>query len=453
MKKTKVSGKTGGRKGTRQELKPRPYPVAGIDIGSRQMHVCAPVSSDGQTEVRVFATTTDEIVACAQWLEQLQVKSVAMESTGVYWIPVLEILANWGFETLLVDTRPLSRVPGRKTDVTDAEWIQTLHSLGLLQGCFRPSEEISQLRSLVRQKAVLVSEQADWVRRMQKCLDQMNVRVHHAVSDAQGVTGMRIMRAIVAGERDPRKLVALRDAGCQKSEEQIAALLTGHWRADHLFNLDQGLQMYDAIAERIAVYEREIQERMRQLTPPEFAEQQAPPLPNPARRKAMKRRKQEDKRQALFRVAGRDLTMIDGVGTETAETVVCEYGIDLSRFANEKEFVAHLRLAPRQAISGGKQLKKKRGNTKGTRTGQALRTAAVALARSPTALGAYYRQVSFRKGASVAVFATARKLATLIYRMLRWGQTYVDIGQKAYEEQFRRPAPAISGHQRQPIRL
>jgi transposase len=437
VRKEEAAGKAGLRVGAGQGLSPVRRNVAGIDIGSRQMHVCAPVSEDGRTEVRVFATATDEIVACAKWLKQLQVESVAMESTGVYWIPVLEILESFQFETLLVDTRPLSRVPGRKTDVTDTEWIQTLHSHGLLQSCFRPTEEISQLRSLIRQKAVLVAEQADWTRRMQKCLDQMNVRVHHAVSDTQGVTGMLILRAIANGERDPRKLAEFRDEGCHKSKEQIAALLSGHWRPDHLFNLEQGLRMYDAIAERVAVYECEIQKRMKDLTPPGRADLQAPPLPNPAKRKAMKRRNQEEKRQTLYRLVGVDLTTIDGVGTETAEAVISEYGIEMDRFASEKEFVAHLKLAPRQAISGGKPLKKRGGKTKGTRAGRALRNAAVGVGKGATALGAYYRRISFNKGASVAVFATARKIATLIYRLLRWGQAYVDIGQEAYEEQYK----------------
>jgi transposase len=314
--------------------------VTGIDIGSRQMHVCAPAAEEGRVEVRIFGTATAEILACAEWLKQVQVESVAMESTGVYWIPVLEILEGCGFETLLVDTRPLSRVPGRKTDVGDAAWIQTLHSHGLLTGCFRPSEQISQVRSLVRQKAVLVADRANWTRRMQKCLDQMNVRVHHAVSDAQGSTGMRVLRAIVAGERDPRKLAELRDAGCRKSQEQMAALLNGHWRADHLFNLEQSLRMYDTIAEQIGVYEREIQRQMQALTPAERAESKAPPLRSAAKRKAMKRRHVEEKRQALYRLAGVDLTTIDGVGTETADAVLSEYGVNMNRFASEKEFVA-----------------------------------------------------------------------------------------------------------------
>jgi transposase len=197
--------------------------VAGIDIGSRQMYVCGPPREDGSRGIQAFATTTEAIQDCVRWLQQRHVRSVAMESTGVYWIPVLEILESSGLETLLVDTRPLSRVPGRKTDVQDCQWIQTLHSHGLLQGSYRPNEAISQVRTLVRQKTVLVREQADWVRRMHKCLDQMNVRVHHAVKDTQGTTGMAILRAIVEGERDPRKLAKLRDPRCRNSEEQIAA--------------------------------------------------------------------------------------------------------------------------------------------------------------------------------------------------------------------------------------
>jgi len=240
--------------------------VAGIDVGSRAMYVCAP-DRGGRLEVREFATTTAGIRACAGWLKQGQVESAAVESTGVYWIPVMEVLEEEGIQVLLVDTRPMSRVPGRKTDVSDSQWIQKLHSCGLLQGCFRPAEAVVEIRSLVRQKGVLVAEQADWVRRLQKCLDQMNVRVHQAVSDTQGVTGMAIIRAIVAGERDPVRLAELRDPNCKKSKAQIAALLEGHWRADHLFNLAEGLKMYAAIGERISAYQREIERRMRQQTP------------------------------------------------------------------------------------------------------------------------------------------------------------------------------------------
>lgn len=410
--------------------------VAGIDIGSREMYVCGPPQEDGRREIRAFATTTQQIQACVGWLKQQRVQSVAMESTGVYWIPVLEILESSGLETLLVDTRPLSRVPGRKTDVEDCQWIQTLHSHGLLQSSYRPGEEISQLRTIVRQKAVLVREQADWVRRMQKCLDQMNVRVHHAVSDMQGATGKAIVRAIVAGERDAHKLAKLRDPGCRHSEKEIAEFLSGHWRSDHLFNLKQSLLMYDGIAERIAAHEQEIQQRMEGLTPVHRKDAEAPALANPEKRKAMKRRDEEGRRQTLYRMVGADLTTIDGVGVETAEVIVSEYGVNVSKFSTEKEFVSHLKLAPHRPVSGGKVIKKRRQKQKGTRTAEALRNAASALKQSHSALGAYYRRLARRKDSSLAVFATARKLATLVYRMLRWGQKYVDIGQDAYERQY-----------------
>jgi transposase len=409
--------------------------VAGIDIGSREMYVCGPARKDGTHEVRVFATTTGQIQACVRWLQQEKVESVALESTGVYWIPVLEILESSGLETVLVDTRPLARVPGRKTDVVDCQWIQTLHSHGLLQGSYRPHEEISQLRTIVRQKAALVREQADWVRRMHKSLDQMNVRLHHAVSDTQGVTGMAILRAIVEGERDPGKLAQLRDAGCKHTQAEIAEYLTGNWRTDHLFNLQQALLTYDAIGERIRAHEQEIQQRLQRLTPPQRQGTKAAPLANRNKRKTMKQRQQEDKRQALFGVAGVDLTTIDGIGVETVEVILSEYGTDLSKFPTENQFVSHVTLAPYRPVSGGKVLKKRR-RRKGTRTAEALRNAASALKKSRSALGAYYRRIARQKDARIAVFATARKLATLVYRMLRWGQDYVDIGQEAYERQY-----------------
>jgi transposase len=421
-----------GRKGF---LSVRPN-VAGIDIGSRQMHVCGPADEKGQGQLAVFDTTTADIQACAKWLRALGVESVAMESTGVYWIPVFELLESSGLEVLLVDTRPLSRVPGRKTDVTDCEWIQTLHSCGLLQSCYRPSDAISELRSIVRMKAKLVSNQSDWQRRMQKCLDQMNVRVHHAVSDVNGTTGLAILRAIVAGERDPKKLAELRDPRCRNSKEQIAEYLTGHWRPAHLFNLAKCLKMYDFLTAEIESYEGEIKRRLKQLTPPGSQDKKAPPLPNKERMKGFKKRGEEEKRQELYRMVGADLTTIDGVGVETAEAIVSEYGVDLSKFAQEKQFIAHLQLAPRQAISGGKPIQKWKRKTTGTRTGRALRMAATGLRKSATALGAYYRRISRSKGANVAVFATARKIGTLVYRLLRWGQAYVDEGQLAYEARF-----------------
>lgn len=410
--------------------------VAGIDIGSREMFVCGPADQQGRREMRVFATTTQQIQECVGWLKQQKVRSVAMESTGVYWIPVLEIMESSGLEVLLVDTRPLSRVPGRKTDVEDCQWLQTLHSHGLLRGAYRPSEQISELRTIVRQKAVLVRQQADWIRRMHKCLDQMNVRVHHAVKDTKGVTGMAMLRAIVAGERDPRNLAKLRDPGCEKSEAEMVELLTGNWRSDHLFNLKQHMAMYDSAARQIAVYEEEIQRRMQEVTPAGRKDVKAPPLANREKRKTMKKRGQEGKRQALYRVMGVDLTTIDGIGVETVEVIMSEYGTEMSKFPTEGEFVKHVGLAPYRPVSGGKVLKNKRKKQKGTRTAEVLRNAATSLKHSRSALGAYYRRMARRKDSGVAVFATARKLGGLVYRMLRYGQHYVDLGQAEYEKRY-----------------
>jgi transposase len=380
----------------------------------------------------------------AEWLKGRQVQSVAMESTGVYWIAPEEVLEGEGIEVLLVDTRQLARVPGRnkKTDPTDSEWLQRLHSCGLLQGSFRPAAEICMLRTLVRDKATLVAESGDWLRRMQKSLDQMNVRVHRAVSDLDGATGMAMLRAIAGGERDGRKLAQLRNPHCRKSEEEIAEQLSGHWREDHLFSLQQALKMYDAIQERIAAYEKEILRRLGTMEKEERQGQNAPPPANASKARLMKSRGQEPFRQALYRVIGVDGTQIDAIGVETLQVVVSEYGADLSRFPTEKQFVSHATLAPNVPTSGGKPLKRKKRNSASARVASALRMAAVSLRHSETALGAYYRSIARRIGSDVAVFATARKLATHIYRLLRWGQPYVDEGAEAYERRYRQQSVA-----------
>ena len=413
--------------------------VAGIDLGSERHWVCAPSLDGSGREIADFGGTTPELMHMAKWLKDRGVESVAMESTGVYWVAPHEVLEAAGLEILLVDTRQLARVPGRnkKTDPTDCEWIQRLHSCGLLRGSFRPPEEVCMLRTLVRDKGNLVAESGDWVRRMQKSLDQMNVRVHRAVSDIDGVTGMAIVRAIVAGERDARKLAKLRDRRCRKSEEEIAEQLSGHWREDHLFSLEQSLKMYEAIQERIAAYEQEILRKLAAMQPEEFREQPAPKVNNPQKAKAIKKRGEEPMREALYRMSGVDLTSIAAIGVETVQVVLSEYGPDLSRFPTEKEFVSHVTLAPRRPMSGGKPVRKKKRNTASTRVAGALRMAALSLRNSATALGAYYRKIARRIGGDVAVFATARKLATLIYRLLRWGQPYIDEGAEACERRYR----------------
>ena len=414
------------------------YCVTGIDLGSQSHWVCAPAMDRINREVAEFGCTTAELIRMAKWLQVRKVESIAMESTGVYWIAPHEILERYGFEILLVDTRQLARVPGRdqKTDPTDCEWIQRLHSCGLLAGSFRPKEDICMLRTLVRDKATLVAESSDWVRRMQKSLDQMNVRVHRAVSDLDGVTGIRIVRSIVNGERNARKLAQLRDPRCRQSEKEIAEQLTGSWREDHLFSLRQSLKMYDTIQEQLAAYNQEIMRKLAEMEQKNGNGNGAPPVKNPQKAKAIKKRGEEPMRQALYGISGVDLTSIDSIGVETVQVVLSEYGPDLSCFPTEKQFVSHVTLAPRTPKSGGKPLKKKKRNSASTRVSAALRMAALSQRHSQTALGAYYRNVARRIGGDVAVFATARKLAVYIYRLLRWGQPYTDIGAAAYEKKY-----------------
>jgi transposase len=381
--------------------------VAGIDIGSEQHGVCAPTVDGTAREIAKFGATTRELMQLAEWLKQRPVASVAMESTGVYWIAAHEVLEAAGFGVLLVNTRQLAQVPGRdrKSDPSDCEWIQRLHSCGLLRGSFRPPEQVCLLRTLVRDKTLLVAASSDWLRRMQKTLDQMNVRLQRAVSDIDGATGMAILRAIAAGERDAAKLAQLRHAQCRKSEQEIAAQLTGHWREDHLFSLCQALKMYDAIQQR----------KQKQGD----RDQSPPPVRKANKQRLMRKRGEEPLREALYRLSGVDLTTIDAIGVGAVQVVLSEYGPDLSRFPSEKEFVSHLTLAPRVASSGGKPVRKKKPRSASSRVAAALRMAALSLRQTQTARGAYCRSLACRLGGDVAVFATARKLAQLIFRLLR----------------------------------
>jgi transposase len=414
-------------------LNPR---VAACDVASEEHWVCAPTMDGTAREIASFGATTPELIRMREWLKERKVKSLAMESTGVYWIAPYEVMEAGGIEPLLIDNRQLARVPGRdnKSDLTDCEWMQRLHSCGLLKGAFRPKEEICMLRTLVRDRANLIAETGDWLRRMQKSLDQMNVRVHRAVSDLDGATGMAILRAIVKGEKDPRKLAQLRDRRCHKSEKEIAEQLSGHWREDHLFSLSQALKMYDALQERMVEYDQEIMRRLASMERPECQGKEAPPVGNREKAKQIERRGEEPMRQALYRMSGVDLTSINALGVESVQLVVSEYGPDLSRFPSEHEFVSHVTLSPHRPTSGGKPVKKRKKGSASSRVAAGLRMAALSQRHSDTALGAYYRHVARRKSADVAVFATARKLATFIYRLLRWGKPYVDEGAEAYEK-------------------
>jgi len=318
----------------------------------------------------------------------------------------------------------------------DCQWIQLLHACGLLRGSFRPPDEICRLRALLRERNTMVDQRSDWVRRMQKCLDQMNVCVHHAVSDITGVTGMSIIRAIVEGERDPQVLASFRDPRCRKTKEQIAEELTGNWRPEHLFNLEQAFRMYDQLCTVIANYDTEILNYMETLHKIDSKHSSAPRSTSKAKARKIVNRGQEPMRQALYHMSGFDLTTIDGIRVDTAAVVISELGLDLSTFPDEGHFVSYLRLAPNISISAGKKVPNKFKAVTCTRISNALRMAATTLRNSKTALGAYYRRISWRKGASVAVFVTARKLAQIIYRLVRYGQAYVDVGAEAYEKRF-----------------
>lgn len=409
--------------------------VAGIDIGSREHWVCGPARNDG-ANVKVFGTTTPELERLTAWLIEQGVRSVAMESTHVYWIPIYELLQSRGVEVLLANARQLRHVPGRKTDMADCQWLQRLHSCGLLRGSFRPDESICRMRALQRQIGNLVEEQSRTVQWMQKSLDQMNIQVHRAVTHITGKTGMRIVRAIIAGERDPQVLAEMRDHRCRKSVAEIADHLTGTWRDEHLFNLASALRLYDVLESEVARYSEKLAEYLVDLQPDDRKGEAVPAHPNKVKESAIKRRGDQELRTNLWRFAGVDLLRIDGISSPTAMIILTEIGTTLAAFPDEHHFVSWLRLSPRCPISGGKQLYKRPNGTGSNRISGALRLAAVALARSKTALGAYFRRIRRSKGGKVAVFATARKLAQLVYRMLRYGQDYVDQGQDAYEALF-----------------
>lgn len=425
------------RKGKRAAIEPLHPMVAGIDVGSTEHWVCGPEREDGEREVHVFGATTPQLQQMAAWLLDRGVQSVAMESTYIYWIPVYEVLEAAGLEVVLVNARTLHNVPGRKTDMHDCQWLQLLHSCGLLRGSFRPGDAVCRLRALQRQRANLIESRSRFVQWMQKALDQMNVRVHRAVSDLTGQTGMAIVRAIVAGERDPRRLAAFRDKACKNSVETIAEHLAGNWREEHIFNLATALNLFDEMERTIAQYDKRLLQEVEALQPEDRRSEAVPAHPKPGKEKVIRKRGDQPLRQALWRFAGVDLTTIDGISAASAQVILTEVGTDMNAFPTEKHFVSWLRLCPRTAISGGKPIKKRRNGTGASRIAGALRMAAVTARASKTALGAEYRKVARHKGAGVAVFAVARKLAQYVYRLLRHGRAYVDIGELKYEEQYK----------------
>ena len=405
--------------------------AAGIDIGAEQHLVAVPEGRD-EVSVRTFGTFTADLVALAAWLKQCGVTTVAMESTGVYWIPLFELLERSGFEVKLVDARHVKNVSGRKSDVLDCQWLQQLHTYGLLSGAFRPPDEICVLRSYLRQKEMLVQAAAQHIQHMQKALQQMNLLLHNVVSDITGVTGMKIIKALLAGERNPQVLARNRHGCCQNSEATIAKSLVGNYRDEHLFALRQAVDLYEYYQKKIADCEEAIS---KQLTAYPDATDGEPPTPTKKSNPSARIRSGVDMREMLYKKSGVDLFAVPGLGADTLLTVTSEVGFDMSPWKTVKHFTSWLNLCPGTRISGGKELKK-RGKRKANRAAQAFRIGAATLGRSQTALGAFYRRIKARYGGQHAVTATAHKIARIYYTMLTEGSTYVEVGLKAYEQKY-----------------
>ena len=408
--------------------------AAGIDVGNSVHYVAVRPDRDPEP-VRRFECFTADLHRMADWLHSCGVKSIAMQSTGVYWIPLYEILDERGFEVYLVNARHTKNLPGRKSDVQESQWLLKLHTYGLLSNSFQPVSEIRGLRTYWRQRGEHVRGAATCIQRMQKALTQMNVQLANVISDISGLTGQAILRAIVAGERDPRKLAALSHPSVHASPEEIAKSLEGNWRPELLFVLQQEVDMYDTYQKRIAECDQQLQKQLARLTgvtPPGKA-----PTPKPkAKPAAAKNAPRFDLSSELQRITGVDLTRIDGIDVMTAQTLLSEVGLDMSRWKTESHFASWLGLCPDNRISGDKVLA--RGTRRVVnRAATALRQAANTLIRSRSYLGAQYRRLRTKLGAPKAITAMAHRLARLVYRMLKYGQAYVDKGTAYYEERFR----------------
>lgn len=431
----KSNGRSKGKKGRAGAgLRLVAAHAAGIDCGSRA-HYVAVGADHGPEAVRRFGAVTPELHALAEWLKSCAIETVAMESTGVYWIALYEILEERGFEVVLVNAHHVKHVPGRKSDVQDCQWLQELHSFGLLRGSFRPSAEIVGLRAYLRHREKLVQNAGDHVRRMQKVLLEMNLQLHTVLSDITGLTGMRIIRDIVAGQTDPKVLAGYRHGRCQATEAEIEASLTGNYRPEHVFVLRQHLALFDAYQEQIGECDEALDSELKRLAAQQDDPSQALPKARTPYR-AQGNAPRFDSRALLHQITGADLTQIDSIGSYTALRLVSEIGTDMSRWPTEKHFVSWMCLSPSNKVSGDRILSS-RTRPSTNRAATQLRLCAVSVGRTQSALGAYYRRLAYRVGKAKAVTATARKLAILVYRVLRGDFNYRDPGAETYDAQHR----------------
>ena len=417
-----------------------PY-AAGVDIGAHEIVACVPDGHDRQI-VRPFGTYTAELHALADWFIDRGMETVAMESTGVYWMPLFEDLEARGLQCCLISAQSIKRVPGRKSDVLDCQWLQTLHSYGLLSASFRPEADCVALRTLLRHRAQRLEHRAPHVRHMQKALLQMNIQLSQALSDVTGTTGLRIIRAIVAGERDPHTLAALRNSRCKKEAEEIALALTGTWREEHLFVLTQALALFDFSTAQLSACDAQIA-RAFAVIKPRFEPVPAAPMPagtaTPPRRTPHSHSKnapEVNTRAHILRITGGDLVAVHGLSDSLAQTILAEIGTDMRTWLDDKHFCSWLGLAPKNDLSGGKVLKSRTMKNRNRAT-QAFRMAAQSVSRSPCAFGAFYRRMKGRLGPAQALVATAHKIARTVYHMLKNRVQYHDIGAAEYNQRFR----------------
>lgn len=408
--------------------------AAGIDIGNESHYVAVPPDRDAKP-VRQFACFTEDLRRMTEWLKSCGVDTVAMQSTGVYWLPVYEILAEAGLRVFLVNARHTKNLPGRKTDVQECQWLLRLHTFGLLNNSFRPPEEICVLRAYWRQRAQHVASAGACIQRIQKVLTEMNVQLANVITDISGVTGMAILQAILKGERDRYKLAALADVRIQATREEIARSLEGNWRQELLFILQQELDLYHIYQQQLAECDTALCAHLQSLDDRIQPGSQLPPAK--ANKKAGSNAPTSfDLRGELYRISGTDLTQIDGINVMNAQTIIAEVGVDMSRFPTEANFASFLGLCPDNRITGGKVLRRGTKHVE-NRAATALRMAATSLWRSKTYLGAKFRRLRARLGAPKAITAMAHMLARLVYRMLRYGEQYVDKGMKFYEDKYR----------------
>jgi len=408
--------------------------AAGIDIGSSEHWVAVGDDRDEQP-VRKFEAFTADLYRLADWLEECGIDTVVMESTGVYWIPLFQILETGGFEVKLVNAKHVKNVSGRKSDILDCQWLQQLHTFGLLSGSFRPENDICVLRSYLRHRDNLIRQCSSAIQHMQKALTQMNVLLHKVISNIVGLTGLRIIRAILEGERDSTKLAQMKHPGIKSSANQIAKSLQGDYREEHLFVLKQSLELYDFYHKQLDELDLKIAAHMESFEPKVDLQQKPMPAPKQARKKPRGNAPKVDWRSAIYKTAGVDLTQIPGIDTLTTQVLISEIGVDMSLWKSEKQFASWLGLSPNNRISGGKILSS-RTRKSVNRAAQALRMAASTLSKSKTAFGAFFRRKRAQHGSAKAITATAHKLAKIVYQMLKTGKEFIELGEQYYEQKY-----------------